>query len=437
MSAAIWTALYLALETRAAVGVTSELRGGRAPLTAGLTSVPTVAWTTSPSLSLLAFDETRSFRLSYAPRLLLRAPNIEGRLRPIIFHQAALEGSQRFSPTVAASLNGTGGVGELDYSAWQQLLGNVGANVPRTNRLAQASAAARLSVKASPNVAVENDLRASIYWPLSTTSMAPEPMDSMSTLPTLFLARQLRIEVGPRVTKRLSVRDAVSAGVDTAYYHSNRGLRLLAINPQVGVERLLDRVGMLRVTVGITVVRDLAPAEALVQSESRVAPSFELLLTNQITAQRGFALNSDLGITTGYTVDPVLGRGRVRGLATWRLRAAFTRQWSAAFEVGFGTSLMNNPLVLGPTSGVVPPADPAMAAPPGTYPYETQLIAVLPVRYQHSADFAFEAGARFVERGPHLRAPNFALGDRETWLYVLATAGFDFSRRRPATTISP
>jgi hypothetical protein len=143
---------------------------------------------------------------------------------------------------------------------------------------------------------------------------------------------------------------------------------------------------------------------------------------------KGFKLSSELGMSTTFFVDPTLGKGRLRGQANGRLRATFSREWSASLEAMFVTSLMKHPLTQG---------DPSTSMASGSmirYPYETQLMLVLPVRWQPSADFSMEAGARFTERGPHLAAPSFSLGERESWIYLLATLGFDFTRSRPGST---
>ena len=243
------------------------------------------------------------------------------------------------------------------------------------------------------------------------------------------LARLTTIAFEPRLAKRVSPRRQLTAGVDTAYYSSTNGLRLLTMTPEVGSNLKLDRQGVLRVAVGLTVARDLADRAPGEKSESRVTPSGNIRLT-QLAGRRTTRLESELAATTAYFVDPVLGRGLLRGTAMARLRAVFSREWSAGLELTFSTSLMKHPLLL---PGLPPPVnDPTM---PGRgYPYETVVAATLPVRWQFSRTFELEGGGRFVDRGPHLRAPGFSLRQRETWLYVLLTATFDFGHRRPATT---
>lgn len=430
MPAVIWTALLFALQTRGAAGVTSELRLGRAPVSWGQPSENTVAWTTVPSLSLFAFDPVKSLSLSYTPRILLREPNIERRLRAIVLHQATLQGFARFSPAVTGSLAATGAVGELDYSAWQQVLGNTGPNVPRTNRLAQAGGQARLDIKASRTITIENEARAFVWAPLSTQTQATEqPIPGQTSF---VLARQTTLGLQPSLIKQISRRNRANAAVDGAYYQSTAGLRVFTITPSLGFAHSFAAQGTASASFGLTIARDLSAATPGTPDESRVVPASNLRVASLLTGgSGGRRLEGEFGASTAYFVDPVLGRGRLRGTALVRFRAVFSPHWNAALEANFSTSLMKNPLLL----STVPTVDPITQQTLATqYPYETQLLALLPVRWQPSPAYTVEMGLRYTERGPHLRAPGFSLRERETWGYVLGTALFDFGGHAPATT---
>jgi len=430
VSTVIWTALFIALETRAAGGISSELRVGYAPTTLGATSEATVVSSTNPSLTLFAFDTVKTVSLSYSPRILFRQPNIQNELGPVIFHQAAFNASQRLSRTAVAGAGATGGVGEVDYTGLQQALNNTGVNVPRTNRIAQAAGHAELKIKIAPSVFSINDLRASLFAPLTGTSSGTTAADaSTPAQPGALLPTQTMVDAGSIVTTQVSANSSVGAGARAAFYHSNNGLRLLVLSPGVDLVTILGRyLGELRVSMGLSFVRDLSENVPGKRSESRALPISGVSLLNRLVDTTGIKLSSELGFSTTFFVDPTVGKGRLRGQADARLRATFSRQWSASLEAMFVTSLMKHPLLQG---------DPALSMIDPTtfrYPFETQLMLVLPVRWQPSADFSMEAGARFIERGPHLAAPSFGLRERESWIYLLATLGFDFTRSRPGST---
>lgn len=429
MSTFLWTALFFALETRAAGGISSELRVGFAPSTVGASSEATVVSTTNPSLTLFAVDEVKTVSLSYSPRILFREPNIQQEFRPVIFHQAAFNASKRLSRTAVAGVGATGGVGEVDYTGLQQALGTANANVPRTNRIAQVAARGDLKVNLGHGVLTTNDLRASIFAPLAETSSANTASDvNAPAQPRTLFPRQSMVDVGSLVSVQAFPNSIVGAGARAAFYSSSNGLRLLVFSPGVELDTMLGRsMGELRVSMGLAIVRDLSESVPGKRSESRVLPMSGISLLNRLADGRGIKLSSELGLSTSFFVEPTFGKGRLRGQAYGRLRATFSRRWSASFEAMFVTSLMKHPLVQ---------ADPAAFmgdSPMFRYPYETQLMVVLPVRWQPSADFSIEAGARFTERGPHLAAPSFSLGERESWIYLLATLGFDFTRNRPGS----
>lgn len=429
----IWTALFLALETRGAAGITSEVRAGRAPVSWGQPAETTVAWTTIPSLSLFAFDSVKSLSLSYTPRILLREPNIERRLRPIVLHQATLLGSARLTPRMQGSLSAMGAVGELDYSAWQQVLGNTGPNVPRTNRLAQAGAQGHLDFKASPSLTLETDARASVWAPLSKQTQATEqPIPGQTSF---VLARQTNLGLQQSLVEQLSRRTRVNAAVDGAYYRSSAGLRIYTITPSAGFSHLFSAHGTVSASLGITMAHESTPSQLGRPDNWRVVPASNFRVANLLVGgSGGRRLEGEFGGSTAYFVDPVLGRGRLRGLVLARLRAVFSHAWNAALEVNFSTSLMKHPLLLSNVPTVDPITQQALV---NQYPYETQLIAVLPVRWQPSPAYTVEMGLRFTERGPHWRAPGFSLRERETWGYVLGTALFDFGGHTPATIPTP
>jgi hypothetical protein len=430
VSTILWTALFVALETRATGVVNSELRAGSAPASAGARSEATVVSTTTPSLVLYMFDRTRTGSVSYSPRFLFREPNGQDELRPVIFHQAALNGTQRFSRFAVGRVGVTGGLGELDYTGLQQSLGNnAGLNVPRTNKIAQGTAYGELTNKLDDQWSLFSDVRASLFSPRTGVTSMPSVVEASAPAQVNnLIARQTTVDVGSSVSTQIAASGNLAAGLRAASYSSSNGVSLFVLSPAISFTNVIDGgTGELRLAAGVAIVRDLNDDVVGHRSQSRLLPTSGVSVVNQLSNSKAMRLWSDVGCSSSFFVDPVYGRARLRGQANAALRAMFSRQWNARFELVFSTSLMKHPMIQRDLS--VPVMDTAVAQ----YPFETQLILTIPLRWQPTPDFSMEGGVRVAKRGPHLAAPGFSLAERESWVYVAATVGFDLTGGRPAT----
>jgi hypothetical protein len=130
------------------------------------------------------------------------------------------------------------------------------------------------------------------------------------------------------------------------------------------------------------------------------------------------ALRLTFGGTAEQYVDPILQVAGPRGSVMARVSLLLSPFWTCGAEAGFATSLSSKPLQFANSTAILD---------------ETLAYASLPVRYRASDELVVEFGGRWLDRAPHLAAPNFAFHQRQLWFYVTLYG----TTRRQAPWIAP
>jgi hypothetical protein len=190
------------------------------------------------------------------------------------------------------------------------------------------------------------------------------------------------------------------------------GTSFLIVAPQVGWRTHLSRRYDLRLVAGVAYLRNLG-ALPTSRSPTPLIPVGNAELQGRLYRVNGYATQLTLGLTVDYYVDPILAVAAPRGTASARCNVLFSRDWAGAVEGLFGTNLTARPL------------------PVSSNPDETVASVGIPIRHRVSENLILEFGARWADRGPHLRARTFAFHQREIWAYLMLTAT---TRRLPAWT---
>lgn len=420
MGVAWLTALALGLTPVGTAGVITELRGGEAPIRADQGSRPSVAAVVTPMVGVGARAAEGQIRLHYAPRFLWRQPNVAGADGALVLHQGELAMERRFSPLTRWDLGVQGAIGELDYLALRAALGAPQSAVPQSAELAQITGVTNLSVLTAPRWLHAWQLRATHRRPLGE---AAAMVGTDSGIPA-FIPRQTNAGVIYSVAHDLTHVDRLALQLDAAIWDYKDGLRMLTFSPDVRWRRRLGPFDELQLMAGVTLADRLrrAPTDASNRRWS-ASPLLGVSVLSRLVSTRAMALDGGVGGATSFYVDPVLGRGLPRVAFNARLGARFPRDWTAAAEVSFVTSLSRQPAAIVTSMGTI-------------YPDETGFYATLPVRWRASENLTLEGGGRWLERGPHLSKSDWALRGRELWLYVMATVTFSVTpdgRHAPAT----
>jgi hypothetical protein len=407
--------LFVAADVQLAAGARVEARAGEMPLYAGAGSSGFVTAIVTPTAGILLNDQRSESSVFYAPRLLWRDPP-PLQARPLVFHSFVLTLHHRLTRRAELRLQLGGSYGDVDYVALGQLLSSQ-TTIPSTTRLVAFDSQASLLWQADRRTRLELGFKSMYRRFLNNVGSAASAVPA--TIPTLLAQNVLRLE--PQATRYVTRQDRLGISSELAYYaltssatsEGSTRLSALAWQPQIFWNNQ-GRSQLLWLRAGVAVAGRLGEA-GISQSWTPLWPVGELGVAWLLREARGLEIRGELTAASVWYLEPVLVAGIPRGLLTASLDAHIGRRWRATLFGQFSTDLTQNALI-------------------GT-PNETLLIAGLPVRVRLSLSWFLEAGARYVERAPHLSASDFAFRDRE--LYGYARLAFLFheslDQTRPRT----
>lgn len=392
-------ALVLAIDPRAtrvdiSGGVTAEVRGGYAPVIVTLPSKPSFLAVLVPSADLRVMRHRGVFNLGYAPRLLLRQPNLFDVARPLVLHtitsgyQVALTRTWRL---VAAA---TANVGELDYTAANLVFGQIQPNLPNTELL-----------------------RFALFGAQVTIDGRIAPRHSLAITPSMTIRQPLNV-----ASERRGILPSARAG-NLALLYSYDATRLdtlqLAANPGVldfepgalffnidaraaWARRIRPRLAA-RLDAGAFATTVIDRQDAATNPGSRVLPVGGAALEGRLFGRSHFVL--DANINAGFLgfYDYVQGTLQPRGGGGVQLTASLPPRWSVGLNASLFTAATRRPQAV------------VMGQPP---PFESVVLSQIPVTYRIDDYKQIEFGAIANFRMPHLRADDFSGTSKEIWGYV-------------------
>lgn len=397
--------LLVAGEVEVSVGTAAEARAGVSPLFAGTESARFVAAFVIPTLATLYRDETSESSAQYAPRLFWRDPP-ELERRPLVLHSWNL--AHRARPTRRSEwrLALSGSYGDVDYAALGQLLATQ-TSLTQTRRIFLVTSSLAGAWQADRRTRLELGLQ---YLYRRLYGAVPDSSTGSGLPARPVLPEQHILDLAPGMERRVAGSESVSvySGVvfyATRYMAADGGAAYsstLAWQPSV-LWRASGRSHQGWARAGIAVAQRLTDSGGA-QAWTAISPVGDLGLVWLLHRLRDFEMRSEMSVASSWYYDPVLQAGLPRGLARATVGIRYARRWRADLVARFSTDLTRQPL----------PGDPD----------ETLLGVSLPVRFQISPEWSLEAGVRWSERAPHLRAANFGLRNHE--LFGYASLGFTF-----------
>ena len=398
--------LGLLADVQAGAAVTTEGRGGEAPVSPGEDPSASVAATIRPAAEVRLRQDSTRVSLVYSPQIHWRYPNPLEDNKPLVLHTVNLDGE--FHPTSISQLGARASfsAGEADYALLPQILGGRPSALPDSLELMVISGGLEYLVELSPRWRLGTVLEYTHRRPLNVdeTAMPPDPgvpPDPEQASAELFLAKQNVVEFVPTLAYRLTPRDDLLLETGVGWEKHSSGIELYRFEPRVGWERRLAPERMLSVLAGVAYTQDVGERSAT-GSKHDVSPVAEGRLEGHLWREQQRSLSGSFGLQMEYYVDPVVSTAGPRALATTGLSLGMGQNWNVGLDTAFGTSLKGDPM-------------------PGQ-PDETFVSLAVPVRHRVTPHLLMEMGVRYTNRAPHFGADDFKFHQRELWVYLAATA---------------
>jgi hypothetical protein len=384
-----------------------QVQGGRAPLSPGEAPVPSIASTITPMVRLAVRDRVRSgaFSLGYAPRVLVRWPNIAGIRRPLLLHQFDTAYGARMTSRWDFAGRASASVGELDYTAARLVFGDGQGALPQTELVqylqtrAGMTFSGRLTRRHQFGVSVDGGYGT----PLGTqTSTSDDPAMLVPSLP-----RSTSTSLAVLLGYRLTARDTLTTSLGGTFVDFDTRGSQTTQSLQTRWDRQLTRRLGSRVGGGVYSVQVLRrPTTGLTPTDTApVLPTANAGLDGRLVERARFRLSADVSASSQAYLDQITGEVLPQAGGTFGLTAYFPPRWTAAATASFYTLATLQPRDFGGT-----PIDPNTSN-------ETVVNARTPVSYRVDERLAFEFGTIVSARAPHVRTPGFAFRQLETWLY--------------------
>lgn len=389
------------LVTAAQLDVRAEVRGGRAPVAAGRRPEAVFASVLQPQAALILRSHVSESSIYYAPRLFFGQPNAIDLERPLLLHVAGARHEQRESRVLRWGAQAETTLGEVDYTALQQLVGPTQTALPVLSEVLTAAGEASTTWRATRRLTLEGRAIAAHRRPLGDQPVPPPPADGVAPTPAPTLAVQTTATAEPALTYAVTRRDDLVLRPGATIYSFEGVLDVLVAHPRVLWRHRVARDATLLIGGGVAVIEPLGQrADAL----DRLSPLGETTLEGVVARGGGLTLAARLRADVHWEVNPVLATGLQVGSATAGLSLAVRDEWTVAPLATFATSVTSAPL-------------------PGQ-PDETVVSGELPVRYRFSDELALELGGRYVHRTTHLAAQRHPARGREVWGYALLVTTF-------------
>jgi hypothetical protein len=400
----VWLLALLA-NVEAGATVTTEARGGQAPVTAGGRPRVGVAATIRPAAEVRLRQDSSRVSLLYSPWVQWRYPNPLDVNRPLVLHTVSLDGELRPSATSQVGARAGFSAGEADYAVLPQLLGGRPSALPDSVELMVITGALTYLVEMTPRWRLGTELGYTHRRPLNVTTPPPPdpslPPDPNQEAADFFLSEQNAIQLVPTLAYRLTQVDDLLLETGVAWEKHSSGIELYSFEPRVGWQRRLAPQRMLSLLAGVAYTQDVGERSAT-GSKHDVSPLAEGRLEGHLWREQQRSLSGAFGVEVEYYVDPVVAAAGPRAVATTGLSLGMGQNWNVGLDAAFGTSLKSDPM-------------------PGQ-PDETFVSVALPVRHRVTPHLMMEMGVRYSNRAPHFAADDFEFRQRELWVYLAATA---------------
>jgi hypothetical protein len=309
-------------------------------------------------------------------------------------HRARPTGQSEWRLNVRASY------GEQDYTSLSQQF-QTQPTLPLSTTLFMVDGSAGLRWRASRRTALSLALGAAYRRTLNTQDRDSQTAGGVYVMPaqtTVSAAPAWRYALSPRSTLELSVPvfdyDIQAGSSDVA---QGARINVVTFQPQVGLADQVARDHQVRLVAGITYAEELRGGAAV--TGNRVSPLGQLSVNSVLYRDLSTAVRSGASAGVTWFLDPVLGDGRWRAVATVELSAQMGSRWSAGTRSSFVTDISRPPPAATPVD-------------------ETMFSADCSLRYVWPRAASVELGGRFSERAPSLASSEFAWHGRELWAFL-------------------
>ena len=401
-----------------------ELRGGRAPITAGAPPKWGFVGVATPDVQLSYLSPRLELRVDYGLRAFWRLPNdsrqmldplmvgpptTSSRLEPLLLHQVGLIATGRATRRVRMNAEATASYGEADYTTIATLLGPTQAALPTIPKFLNIAAGGGTQVDLSRLSVFSLTLLFTHRRPIGAT----ETVVDVNVPNVVPFPRQTSVAATPGLSVTVSRKGALTLGALFSYGAYSDVLltqkdgttmvgdaTVLLFAPQVGWRAFLSPRSNLHVGAGANFLRlrpenpDLVP----------VSPVGDVTFESSIPKQQGLETRMLAALRMEYYFDPVTGRAGPRLVVSASGYSAMTTAWLAGIEAGYSTVFVRP----------FDPNDPRALQPPD----ETAVYASIPIRYRASTHLLTEFGFRWADRGPHSLS---GFHQQQLWVYLLLT----------------
>lgn len=444
--------LLVQAETLLDVGGQFETMAGQAPTGISSQGLPVeqgqLLLAATPALSLRYLSEVDDLRVTSYTRVLWRPAPLSNQ-RPLFLETLELNELGTPSPRTRWRLTMRGSYGEEDYTVLsQQFLSQP--SIPTALTALMLNANGELDWRAARSTELILRWEAVYRRTIDSTTAQTPNSDGTTTAPgapsgaqtlvppganqtySYAFPPQLTVAVEPGLRHMISRRSTFEALVglmdsDIGSMPPIQRLNVLSIEPQLGLWRWLSKNHQLHLSAGVAYAVALVKSPQT-QSWPPLLPMAQIELISILRRAHEMQWRSYLGAGSNAFTDPVLGTEVLRGTAQARIDLEVGPNWGVAAQAVFATDI-TGPLQLPGTAATTGPyrLEPSLPTTTTTTivlpPDETVVSFDVPLYYRVPYKFMVELGARFTQRAPHLRSPDFAWrsNDREMWVFLSFT----------------
>lgn len=383
--------------------VRMEAQAGEAPTITNPVSSFYEAALLRPDITLQLSSPTTETRVFEALRLFLRRPKITNREGPLYLNMLQAEHTGHSGERLkwAFRLNST--AGEVDYVALSQVLGQQ-ATLPDTLNIFTADASGSIGYRLTRQWRLDSQvavLRRQTWGSTQPAGTSAPPVGSPPAGASLPTETDASLE--PRLEFAMSRRQIGQLRVKFTHYDLAGSTQLEAteVEARLGWRYQLARHHELQLEAGIAVASAPQPSDPT-RPWTSLSPLAKVLLASSLPLTPTTFLRSRASGEVLWYLDPVLGVALPRGQIDANLAIEVNPSWMFEVYVQAATDISRHPL---PDS-----------------PIETFISAGAPLRYRVNRNWLVELGGRYSQRGPHLTAPDFSLGQTELLGYLAVTA---------------
>lgn len=375
-------------------GVSTEVRGGWAPITPTSSSSPAFALVVTPNVDLRRRQRRHRgvLSLTYSPRMFLRLPNQLSLQRPLFFHNGELAYARAISRTWQLSTSAAGRYGELDYSATGLAFSTGQTRVPNATVLSVAIFDGAVGFRGALTRLTSLDIRMA-----GGTQRPILGDDGVRTTPSRNYGS---LTLAP--SHQLGPRDGVQLTVVTSTTDFDPGAVFLSVDSRAGWAHQLRRNLRLNMDAGVFVSRVVARQDDPTDSAGATFPVGSIGLDGRLRARTQYTLDGAIAAGMFGIFDAASGRLLYRSSLTASTLLALPPRWAVGINATFVTAATREPI----------DTRDALNIP------ETLANLTTPIIYAIDDTKQVEFGTRVSIRAPHLASESFSTTRYEAWGYV-------------------